>query len=206
MVLGWGRGGRRFSVPALVAVSLQRSEPRGAPSRWAGLPCGRQPSVLRAMRGLSGRAGLPWWLSAFSAQSHEGPERTGRPALVAVSLQHSEPRGARADEPACCAVAPQAPTAAGRRVEQVTRSESAGSIFHVPGTAPSAEQRDVGLGPANTRCAVGLQGPPEEVSPKQGPGAGRGASLARGGVGQSHGIPVGRLGGGGEEGTSRAWR
>lgn len=153
-----------------------------------------------------GSVSLPWWLSAFSAQSHKGPERTGRPALVAVSLQHSEPRGARADEPACCAVAPQAPTAAGRRVEQVTRSESAGSIFHVPGTAPSAEQSDVGLGPANTRCAVGLQGPPEEVSPKQGPGAGRGASLAHGGVGQSHGIPVGRLGGGGEEGTSRAWR
>lgn len=31
MVLGWGWGGRQFSVPALAAVSFQRSEPRGGP-------------------------------------------------------------------------------------------------------------------------------------------------------------------------------
>lgn len=38
-VLGWGRRGRRFSVPALVAVSLLRSEPRGGPSGRASLLC-----------------------------------------------------------------------------------------------------------------------------------------------------------------------
>lgn len=50
------------------------------------------------------------------------------------------------NRPAGSTIIPQATAVAGRRVEQVTRLESARSIFHVPGTALSAEQRDVGLG------------------------------------------------------------
>ena len=47
-VLGWGLGGRWFSVPALVAVGLQRSEPQG-PERtgWPAVLSPRRPPQLQ---------------------------------------------------------------------------------------------------------------------------------------------------------------